>query len=260
MSSFLSSIPDNTHLSNILLPGTHESYAVCLVLANLTTLLNQTFSMALLGWPIAACQNSNQTILQQLQSGIRVFDIRLAAINNATTLTAYHGIIDEDVSFADIIATFQAFLSSSEGQSETVVMSIKQENGSSVPDLTFSELVNKEVMATSGSGSSLIGKGVKQATTGGQPLPAPAPGKASVVAETIGDVWYLENRVPTLGEVRGKIILFSRFGTGVGWAGGLAGMGISPMVWPDSDSSGFQWSVGDTTFKMQDWFVNSQET
>ncbi|KAG8847293.1 hypothetical protein FRB96_001627 [Tulasnella sp. 330] len=234
MSSFLSGISDGVHLSNIFMPGTHES-------------------MALYGWPIANCQNSNQCVLSQLQGGIRVFDLRLAAVNG-TTLTSYHSIISEKVLFSDIIATFSAFLSSTAGQDECVVLSIKQEdNGSTVTDGVFSALVYQEVVGSSVSGS-LKGKGVTDATTGGQPLPPPSPTKESLLPQSLQDMWYLENRVPTLGEVRGKIVLFSRFGDGTGWPGGLNGMGISPMIWPDSDPNGFSFVCGDTTFQMQDWY------
>lgn len=208
--------------------------------------------MALYGWPVANCQNSNQSVLSQLQSGIRVFDVRLAAVNG-TTLTSYHSIISEKVLFSDIIATLSAFLSSADGQSECVVLSIKQEDGSAaVTDDVFSALVYQAVVGSSVSGS-LQGKGVTDLTTGGQPLPPPSPTKEGLPAQSLRDMWYLENRVPALGEVRGKIILFSRFGNGTGWPGGLSGMGISPMIWPDSDPSGFSFTCGDTTFQMQDW-------
>ncbi|KAG8998818.1 hypothetical protein FRB94_006619 [Tulasnella sp. JGI-2019a] len=230
MASFLGGISDSVHLSNILLPGTHES-------------------MALYGWPFASCQNSNQSVLSQLQSGIRVFDVRLAAVNG-TTLISYHSIISEKVLFSDIIATFSAFLSSVDGQRECVVLSIKQEDGSTTPDSVFSSLVYQAVVGSSVSGS-LEGKGVTETTTGGRPLPPPSPMKKGPQAQSLGDMWYLENRVPTLGEVRGKIVLFSRFGYGSGWPGG---MGITPMIWPDSSPTGFSFTCGDTTFQMQDWY------
>lgn len=43
--------------------------------------------------------------------------------------------------------------------------------------------------------------------------------------------WFLENRIPTLGEVRGKIIMLSRFviDKSYGYPGG-----ISPPIWPNS--------------------------
>ncbi|KAH9977303.1 PLC-like phosphodiesterase [Lactifluus volemus] len=67
-------------------------------------------------------------------------------------------------------------------------------------------------------------------------------------------MWFLENRIPTLGEVRGKAILFSRFGDGTGWNGGLEGMGIHPTTWPDSAKQGFTWTCKDVTVRTQDWY------
>ncbi|KAG8983466.1 hypothetical protein FRB90_006011 [Tulasnella sp. 427] len=83
MASYLKDIPDSTHLSNILLPGTHDS-------------------MAVYGFPFAQCQR--QPLLTQLQSGVRVIDVRLAIVNG-TTLTSYHGIISQKTLFSDILAT-----------------------------------------------------------------------------------------------------------------------------------------------------------
>lgn len=70
------------------------------------------------------------------------------------------------------------------------------------------------------------------------------------------DLWFLENRVPTLGEVRGKIVLFSRFGgNGAGWEGGLEGIGIHPTNWPDSSPEVFYWNCKETLVRTHDWYV-----
>lgn len=79
--------------------------------------------------------------------------------------------------------------------------------------------------------------------------------------------WFLANRIPRLAEVRGKIVLFSRFGTAADereWEA-MGGMGIHPEGWRDSVKEGFEvdlprgekegmgWTLG-----IQDWFVTSQ--
>lgn len=67
-------------------------------------------------------------------------------------------------------------------------------------------------------------------------------------------MWFLENRIPNLGEVRGKVIMLSRFGgDGAGWDNRLEGMGIHPPTWPDSLKSGFSYQLKDTTVRMHDW-------
>jgi len=68
-------------------------------------------------------------------------------------------------------------------------------------------------------------------------------------------MWFLENHVPTLGQVRGKVIMFSRFGgDGTAWEGGFEGMGIHPTTWPDSAKQGFTWTCKDVLVRTQDWY------
>ncbi|KAG8892325.1 hypothetical protein FRB99_002800 [Tulasnella sp. 403] len=232
MASFLRDIPDHVHLSNILLPGTHES-------------------MALYGWPFAACQNSSQGLLQQLQDGIRVLDVRLAIVNG-NALVSYHGPISQRTPFSDVLAAVYAFLRSDDGKDECVVMSIKQEDYETDSPVLFSTLVHDAIYNSNFDGTAEV-HGVAKVTTANQPLP-PAAENGTVRAKSGLDMWFLQDHVPTLGEARGKIILLSRFGDGTGWEGGLNGMGIYPTTWPNSVPTGFTWDLGDTTFQMQDWY------
>jgi len=99
-------------------------------------------------------------------------------------------------------------------------MSLKQEDGGRTPEALFSRLVKETV----------------------DPNPK---------------LWFLENRIPDLGEVRGKIVLFSRFSqAGVDWPGGEEnGLGIHPTSWPDSLQQGFEWHVRDGTIvRTHDWY------
>ncbi|KAG8953986.1 hypothetical protein FRC04_000970 [Tulasnella sp. 424] len=229
MASYLKDIPDSVHLSNILLPGTHDS-------------------MAIYGFPFAQCQR--QPLLNQLQDGIRVIDVRLAIVNG-TTLTSYHGVVSQKTLFSDILATLYAYLQSEEGKSECIVMSIKQEDFATNPAALFSQLVHDAIFNSSLEGN-LKEKGIRKDTTGGQPLPPHSPTAAATSSSN--NMWYLENRVPYLGEVRGKIIIFSRFGDGTGWTNGIEGMGIWNTTWPNSVTPGWNWDVKDTTFQSQDWY------
>jgi 1-phosphatidylinositol phosphodiesterase len=99
-------------------------------------------------------------------------------------------------------------------------MSIKQEDYKTTPWPLFSRLVHEEMLA---------GPGGKE-------------------------IWFFENRIPLLGEVRGKVVLFSRFGgDGSGWEGGLEGLGIHPTTWPDSEKYGFEWNCKQTLVRTHDW-------
>ncbi|KIP02632.1 hypothetical protein PHLGIDRAFT_32127 [Phlebiopsis gigantea 11061_1 CR5-6] len=176
-------------------------------------------TMAFYGWPVSQCQSLDTPLAVQLASGIRVLDIRLAVKDNR--LMAYHGLYPQKASFQDILAVIHAFLTAEKTKRETVVMSIKQEDFATVRSEHFSQLVHDEIASGPG-------------------------GRA---------MWYLDNRVPALGEVRGKVVMFSRFGgDGDGWEGGLEGLGIHPTTWPDSAREGFSWECKNTVVRTHDWY------
>ena len=178
--------------------------------------------MAFYGWPISQCQSGTTPLSVQLTDGLRVFDIRLGIKDGH--LFAYHGQFPERTAFQAILSDLHTFLTAPSSAREAVVISIKQEDFASQSPQTFSSLVRAEIEAGPG------GKGM----------------------------WFLENHVPTLGEVRGKAILFSRFGgDGTGWEGGLEGMGIHPTNWPDSSKEIFSWTCKDVLVRTQDWCVTS---
>ncbi|RSH92629.1 hypothetical protein EHS25_008074 [Saitozyma podzolica] len=66
--------------------------------------------------------------------------------------------------------------------------------------------------------------------------------------------WFLEERVPRLGEVRGKGLLMTRFDLNEGDEGWPNGMGLHPYTWPDSRKEGFEWNCAGTTVRTQDWY------
>jgi 1-phosphatidylinositol phosphodiesterase len=176
--------------------------------------------MAFYGWPVSQCQSMTTPLSVQLVDGIRVLDIRLSIKNRR--LIAYHGQYPQRATFQSILGDFYAFLTSPRSARETIIVSIKQEDFDTQSPDAFSTLVREEIEAGPGG---------------------------------IG-MWFLENRVPTLGEVRGKAILFSRFGgDGTAWEGGLEGMGIHPSNWPDSVKQIFTWSCKDVLVRTQDWWV-----
>jgi len=176
--------------------------------------------MSFYGWPISQCQESSTPLAIQLQSGIRVLDIRLAIVNSR--LIAYHGIISQRTPFQDILSTLHDFLTDPSTSRETIVMSIKQEDFEKNSVRDFSRLVHEEIFCGPG------GSGM----------------------------WYFSNCIPSLGDVRGKVVLFSRFGgNGEGWEGRLEGLGIHPSTWPDSEKFGFSWFCKDTLVQTHDWCV-----
>lgn len=178
-SQWMSYLPDQTVLSSLCIPGTHET-------------------LARFGFPQAQCQNEQGTVSAQLRAGIRFLDIRLIAKpspDNETwdgkgdeTLYAYHGKVDERITFDEVLNQIWEFLDG-DGSDETLVMSIKSE----AEMRPMQERLQRHYIAPT------------------------------------RDRWWLQSRVPTLGEARGKIVLFSRFGNV-----GEADLGLHPPVWPDN--------------------------
>ncbi|KIK54535.1 hypothetical protein GYMLUDRAFT_77051 [Collybiopsis luxurians FD-317 M1] len=177
-------------------------------------------TMAFYGWIISQCQSIETPLEVQLRNGIRVLDIRLAVIEGR--LIAYHGIYPERAPFQTILSTVYTFLTSPTSCRETIIMSVKQEDYATTPPPVFSRLVREEFIEGLG-GLHML---------------------------------YLENRIPRLGEVRGKVILMSRFGgNGAEWENGLEGLGIHPTTWPDSEKDGFTWECKNVHVRTHDWYA-----
>ncbi|CAE6468173.1 unnamed protein product [Rhizoctonia solani] len=198
VSMFLSELEDERPLSDLVLPGTHDS-------------------LAFYGWPVTQCQSPDEPLFKQLMSGVRVLDVRLSVVDGV--LMAYHGSTPQHISFSAVLHTLHHFLQ--ERPRECLVVSLKQEDFAYTPPVLFSRLVREEIERAEGG---------------------------------IG-MWWLENRVPRLGEVRGRCIMLSRFGgDGKEWEHGLEGMGIHPTKWPDSAQEGFEWDLKGTTVRTHDWY------
>ncbi len=121
-------------------------------------------------------KTQDDTILGQLYKGSRYFDIRYELKDDGTKLTAVHGIADckkkysplaEDLTAPDILEMCETFLKDNPG--ETILYQLKQGDGDA--------------------GDALFDLFYEQCIKGHE------------------DLWYLENRIPSLGEVRGKIVL-----------------------------------------------------
>ncbi|MBM3313505.1 hypothetical protein FJY70_02800, partial [candidate division WOR-3 bacterium] len=112
-------IPDDRYLSEITIPGTHDSGAD-----------KHTSQQGTASW-FTICQNFR--IANQLNLGVRWFDIRLSC--DELALTVFHGPYYLHKNFGeDVLDVVVSFLK--EHPTETVVLMIKQEN-SSVKDWQF---------------------------------------------------------------------------------------------------------------------------
>ena len=97
--SWMKNIPDNKKLSEITIPGTHDSCSL---------------------YGICCARTQTWTLFEQMKAGIRFFDIRLRLYNN--TLRAFHAFVDQKDTFDNILSYALYFLS--QNPSETIIMQI----------------------------------------------------------------------------------------------------------------------------------------
>ncbi len=187
--NFMSGIADSTSLSKIVLPGTHDSGA--------------TKDMILSG--TAKCQNL--TIAEQLNAGVRYFDIRLKRENGV--LKVYHGTVDQKLTFEEVTTAFYEFLQAN--PSEALIVCIKEETEASGTNDNFDVMVKKHI-------------------------------------DKNGSYWFTGSYIPTLGQVRGKIVLMRRYGTS-----GAYGFNAS-SGW--SDNTTFTLTQGSYKLAVQDYYDN----
>ncbi len=106
---WMQKLPDNRLVSELSIPGTHETLAIH---GGLFTETQENFG------------DSAETLTAQLNAGIRMIDIR-ARINDGNTFTVHHGAEYQNANFDDVLNKLQDFLKAHQG--ETVLMRLKQE-------------------------------------------------------------------------------------------------------------------------------------
>ncbi|WP_236652781.1 phosphatidylinositol-specific phospholipase C [Chitinophaga vietnamensis] len=122
--NWMTAIPDNTVLSALTIPGTHDSGA-----------RNEPFP--------GTAKTQTLSIGDQLNAGIRFLDVRCRHIGDAFAI--HHGSIYQNLNFDDVLNACFAFLASNPG--ETIVMSVKEEydptNNTRSFEATFDSYVAK---------------------------------------------------------------------------------------------------------------------
>ena len=161
---WLKDIPDEKNIRELTIPGTHDSGAD-------------------LFRPFSRCQKLS--LSEQLDLGVRFFDIRCRHINNGFNI--HHGPFHFKKNFDDVANACRAFLKSN--PSEFIIMSVNSEFTPKNNTRDFEETLKEYTGKNSG-------------------------------------IFYLERELPTVGEARGKVVLFSRYGGNT--------MGIDVSDWPDN--------------------------
>ena len=163
--SWMGGIDDARKLSEISIPGTHDSATQYI-------------------FPDYFLQDQDTTIARQLENGYRYLDIRVALgadgelvmIHNFGKCRTGAAVFAPQMGYLDVVAAARAFLA--ENPTETVMFCVKPEKSSDDPAAVRAVIER-------------------------------------IVAEE-PELWYTENEIPTLGEVRGKIVLCRRYDGALG--------------------------------------------
>ncbi|MBQ6874166.1 MAG: phosphatidylinositol-specific phospholipase C [Clostridia bacterium] len=147
---WMSRIDGSKYISEISIPGSHDSCALYEPLDN-----------------ISKCQT--YSVKDQLEMGVRFLDIRVFMLFGKDQIS--HGVILQGQRFRDMVKTCLDFLE--ENPDETILFSVKEE----------------QVVLSEQNVADLI---------------------AEIISEDESK-WFTENRIPTLDEVRGKIVLVNRY-------------------------------------------------
>lgn len=149
--NWMSKLPDATQLKDISIPGTHDSGA---------------------RFGLSVCQNQAWSIFNQLQAGIRYFDIRNR--RTKTSFAIHHGPCFQRMMFGHVLNQIKSFLN--EHPNETIIMRVKEEHSAESGSESFAQ----------------IWAGYMQ-------------NYGDLFLEDMG-------RLPTLGEARGKIVVLRNAG------------------------------------------------
>ncbi len=165
MKAFFSALPDEIYLSEVNIPGTHDSCTAFCTMENM-------------------CRCQSLTVKEQLELGIRLFDIRL--YKSGKDFYLCHSLADcftdsgkqKKLIFDDVLSDFREFLKAN--PDEILIVSIKQDRG----------IMNRWFF--------------------------PAFYEKYIVGNE--NEWYLKNEIPTLSECRGKMVLMRRCKVFPWWA------------------------------------------
>jgi 1-phosphatidylinositol phosphodiesterase len=150
-SDWMAGVADDKLVSELTIPGTHDAGAIHEPVPH-----------------VAKCQSL--TIAEQLAAGVRYFDMRCR--NWKDQFLIYHGAIDQDQTFDDVLATMYDFLAAH--PHETLIVSVKEENDAYGATLAFEQVFANYVMQ-------------------------------------MPERWYLGAAIPRMSDARGKLVLLRRF-------------------------------------------------
>ncbi|KAM0287754.1 hypothetical protein ACHAQH_000285 [Verticillium albo-atrum] len=175
--------------------------------------------------PSVRCQAVG--ITEQLENGVRFFDIRVSATPDNDNLALVHSVFPISLTgtkwFADLLTEVYAFLE--RNPSETLIMSIKREGTGKGTDQDMSRYLRDRYVKKN------------------------------------SNRWYTKPQIPALGDARGKIVLMRRFHCDDGVTKSEndgKGFGVDAAHWPDNCEDGK--TGGGGFVRVQDFYEVDQST
>lgn len=203
--TWMSAYADDTRLEQMNIPGTHDSATWNYTQAVQDALANVTANDGEITYPPEVFRCQSASIAASLNAGVRFFDLRFALDPTGVKLVFWHSqaLLSETSTVDDVVTAFYFWLD--QHPSETVILSFQYE-GSTTINASFDATVQMMLFD------------VLNSTTAAQ---------------------YIEqthDALPTLGEARGKAVLFRRFDLDQlpeDYDATLPGLHLSPSAWTD---------------------------
>ncbi|ROV98392.1 hypothetical protein VMCG_07202 [Cytospora schulzeri] len=207
--SWMSRYPDHTPLVRMNIPGTHDSATWNYTQATQDALSNITAGDGETMYPYQVFRCQSASIIASLNAGVRFFDLRFALDPTGSKLVFFHSqaLMSEIATVDDVVTAFYYWLD--KHPSETVILSFQYES-STIVNATFDSTVQMMLFD------------ILNSTT------------AARYIEQTHDV------LPTLGEARGKVVLFKRFDLDQlpdEYDETLPGLHLSPSLWTEDGSN-----------------------
>ncbi|GAA5874900.1 hypothetical protein JCM8547_003605 [Rhodosporidiobolus lusitaniae] len=175
-------------------------------------------------FPLLGSRCQSTSLTSQLHGGIRFLDLRFSLLSKTRPLRfsrreeeqrdeeewelwGYHGVVPQLKRAETVFEEVYRWLEGEEGRRETVIVSCKQENAA--PSHLFASAL-------------------------------------WTLLDRRRDLWYDEERWPSLGEARGKCVMFCRFG--------FDGRGLHPPIWPNDALAAWTTEIGEKEVLVQDWY------
>ncbi|EMC95942.1 hypothetical protein BAUCODRAFT_71222 [Baudoinia panamericana UAMH 10762] len=202
----MKSYSDDTLVVHLNLPGAHDADTWNYSLATQQSLAHVTNLVKLTEFDPAAYRCQDSSMLNMLNDGIRVFDLRYAFDVTNTTLVFWHGpgLVSETATVDDVLYGFYRWLD--DHPSEAIFLSIQYEGGT-IPGASQDAGVQLQLYNALSS-----------------------PAARHYILQTTGSFG-------TLGEARGKITLLKRFDLDqilTAYGDSLPGVHFSPAAWIDN--------------------------